>query len=390
MPRSSRIKSAAGSGRHAEEVSYEIHDRHPALGGCDHHRGLHRQPLHRDQARPDAPVAAAVSAADPKAAAKTSRSQGQSRQHVANLPAAGVKAKGISEKAILEKTAAERPTWSRRSKPKRSKADDEARRCAGRDREHSGRAAPHTPAPREKTAVRAAIAGAARDAGRRGRAAARLLPRRRSKPRSCRMTAATPTTSRAPRSSGCAATMMVRRARRKPRVPRSPAHRDARTEAARIETPAGRDRAGPSPAAAADHGLDARAERDRPFDQATRPPYAANAIDDPRRPTPPAEIPVSPPLDLRAEVAEPSVRERTTAVAEDVLSAAKSVFHAVLPSNRLALPRVACYASRIRICRGLLLCMGLFSRFCAESTRRCAPGRFARLRPWDGCAMARP
>ncbi len=63
-----------------------------------------------------------------------------------------------------------------------------------------------------------------------------------------------------------------------------------------------------------------------------RPPYAANAgAADPSRPTPPADIPVSRPLDLRAEVAEPSVRERTTAVAEDMLSTAKSLFHAVLP-----------------------------------------------------------
>jgi hypothetical protein len=67
------------------------------------------------------------------------------------------------------------------------------------------------------------------------------------------------------------------------------------------------------------------------FDHQGRPPYAANASADPRRPTPPAEIPVSRPLDLRADVAEPSVRERTTAVAEDVLSTAKSLFHAVLP-----------------------------------------------------------
>jgi hypothetical protein len=60
-----------------------------------------------------------------------------------------------------------------------------------------------------------------------------------------------------------------------------------------------------------------------------RPPYA-EAVD-PNRPTPPAEIPVSRPLDLRAEVAEPSVRERATAAAEDALSTAKSIFHAVLP-----------------------------------------------------------
>jgi hypothetical protein len=69
-----------------------------------------------------------------------------------------------------------------------------------------------------------------------------------------------------------------------------------------------------------------------PLDQASqaKPPYAANAEIDPRRPTPPADIPITRPLDLRAEVTEPPAREHTS-VAEDVLSAAKSVFHAVLP-----------------------------------------------------------
>ena len=60
-----------------------------------------------------------------------------------------------------------------------------------------------------------------------------------------------------------------------------------------------------------------------------RPPYAEAS--DPNRPTPPAEIPLSRPLDLRADMAEPSVRERATAAAEDALSTAKSLFHAVLP-----------------------------------------------------------
>jgi hypothetical protein len=62
-----------------------------------------------------------------------------------------------------------------------------------------------------------------------------------------------------------------------------------------------------------------------------KPPYGTARIDDPRRPTPPADIPSSsPPVDLRAEAALPPPRERTS-VADDVLSAAKSVFHAVLP-----------------------------------------------------------
>jgi len=65
-----------------------------------------------------------------------------------------------------------------------------------------------------------------------------------------------------------------------------------------------------------------------------RQPYPGSArIDDPSRPVPPADIPqASPPLDLRAEAVEPARREHTT-VAQDMLSAAKSVFHAVLPKN---------------------------------------------------------
>jgi hypothetical protein len=56
------------------------------------------------------------------------------------------------------------------------------------------------------------------------------------------------------------------------------------------------------------------------------PPYTGSVrIDDPLRPTPPADIPTAPPsrpLDLHAD---------GKSVAEDMLSAAKSMFHAVLP-----------------------------------------------------------
>jgi len=63
------------------------------------------------------------------------------------------------------------------------------------------------------------------------------------------------------------------------------------------------------------------------------PPYTASIRnDDPNRPTPPAEIPSPPPLGLRAAANEAaSARDRAKAVAEDMLSAAKSVFHTVLP-----------------------------------------------------------
>jgi hypothetical protein len=63
-----------------------------------------------------------------------------------------------------------------------------------------------------------------------------------------------------------------------------------------------------------------------------KPPYVPVArVDDPRRPTPPADIPAaSRPIDLHAE-ATASMPEQRTTVADDMLSAAKSVFHAVLP-----------------------------------------------------------
>ena len=65
-----------------------------------------------------------------------------------------------------------------------------------------------------------------------------------------------------------------------------------------------------------------------------KPPYPAAArIDDPRRPTPPADIPDSRSRSIcgpRRREPPPKSQEHTK-VAEDMLSAAKSVFHAVLP-----------------------------------------------------------
>jgi hypothetical protein len=71
---------------------------------------------------------------------------------------------------------------------------------------------------------------------------------------------------------------------------------------------------------------------------AENPPYPANMQVDPSRPTPPADIPPPPsrpPLDLRADAADapPAPAHTHTNVAEEMLSAAKSMFHAVLPNN---------------------------------------------------------
>ncbi|CCD99223.1 hypothetical protein [Bradyrhizobium sp. STM 3809] len=62
------------------------------------------------------------------------------------------------------------------------------------------------------------------------------------------------------------------------------------------------------------------------------PPYTGSLQLD-GRPTPPAEIPASQlrPLDLRADRTDPSIKEQMSSVAHDMMSAAKSVFHSVLP-----------------------------------------------------------
>ena len=62
---------------------------------------------------------------------------------------------------------------------------------------------------------------------------------------------------------------------------------------------------------------------------APRAPSVAAGADDPTRPTPPADIP-SRPLELHAEAATAAAQDHGN-VANDMLAAAKSVFHAVLP-----------------------------------------------------------
>jgi hypothetical protein len=253
----------------------------------------------------DAPAAAAVSTADPKKAEASD---------LANIPAAGVKAKGISEKSIIEKTAAEQPSVA--DKPaENASLPLEMRRHQPAPREKAVAKALPTPvqtpapasvqspapaaAPVAPTAVEATVAPEEkRDANDLARAAIERLRG---------------TSEAAPR---------VQEATRIPEAPRAPA------DPPRI-VPAPALQPLPPP-------IMVSTPRSEAFNPVTgsvpmKPPAAPVAqIDDPRRPTPPADIPSSRPIELRAEAAELAPRERTS-VAEDVLSAAKSVFHAVLP-----------------------------------------------------------
>jgi hypothetical protein len=271
--------------------------------------------------KPDAPVAAATSTANPKADAKAETSS-----DVANIPEPGVRAKGISEKAVLDKSAAEKPADKTADKPAETASiPSDTRR--------------HQPAAREKTVAKTVPAPQP--------AAPAVVP-----------VVATPNVVAAPTPPVEAATPAEERrdandlARAAIERLRGITDSSPRTqEAARAaDTPRIPDapRVAPAPPVEASRIVPAPSVRPLPppimvstppgeaLDPAAassqgKPPYAdAARVGDARRPTPPADIPVSPPLDLRAEATEPVAREHRN-VAEDMLSAAKSVFHAVLP-----------------------------------------------------------
>jgi hypothetical protein len=246
-------------------------------------------------ARPaDAPVAAAVSTSDP------AKADPRASESVAAVPEAGVKAKGISERAILEKTATEKPavvdkpadTAGLPAEPRRPALREKAVAKAVQSPAPAPAAAPSAPpveatvAPEEK-----------RDANDLARAAIERLRG---------------TSDASPRVQEVARVPETPRAAETPHVASAPAVQ-------------------PLPPPIMVSAPNTEASNPATGSVPIRPPYGVARIDDPRRPTPPADIPSSsPPVDLRAEAALPPPRERTS-VADDVLSAAKSVFHAVLP-----------------------------------------------------------
>ncbi len=276
----------------------------------------------------DAAVTAAVSAADPKADAG---------------PAVGVKAKGISEKSIMEKTAAEQPTVVEKSQEKteaKAEAKVDAKSADTKSADVKSADTPietasipadprrHPVVPREKVRVilpspvqpaASAVAPVVTTPNPVPPVEATVVPEER-------------------RDANDLARAAIERLRgngeaapRAQEAARAPEANRVATPSAVVSAPALRPLPPPIMVSAPP------ADNYGQGSQQVRPPYAANAgaadprVTDPSRPTPPADIPASRPLDLRAEAAEPSVRERTQAAAEDVLSTAKSLFHAVLP-----------------------------------------------------------
>jgi hypothetical protein len=278
--------------------------------------------------KPDAPVAAVVSTAEPKAEAKTDAKTPEISADVANIPEPGVRAKGVSEKAVLDKaTATMEKSADKPAETASIPPDTRRHQAAAREKTvaktvpapqpsapavvpvvaaPSVAAAPN-PVPPAEAATAATPAEEHRDANDLARAAIERLRGLTDTSPHAQEAARAPDAARVPEAPHVVYAAPVEA----PRVASAPAVRPL-PPPIMVSTPA---REAIDPAAGSSQG---------------KPSYGAERNDDPRRPTPPADIPASQPLDLRAEATEPPPREHRN-VAEDMLSAAKSVFHAVLP-----------------------------------------------------------
>ena len=322
----------------------------------------------------DAP-AATVSATNPKedgkAETKSDAKPAETTAGVSNLPAAGVKARGISEKAMKENTAAERPAVVEKAQDKteaKAETKTEAKADAKPDTKSGDTKSGDTKSADAKSADKSADtrsdmkpAESPADADQRRHAAA---PREKEKirvvlpspiavnPSAASVAVAAPAAPAAPvetavapderRDANDLARAAIERLRangetspraaetaRAPEAPKLVSAPPVTNTPAAVNPPALRPLPPPIMVSGASAGEPFGHTASGQAPSQARPPYAE--ANDPNRPTPPAEIPLSRPLDLRAEMAEPSVRERATAAAEDALSTAKSIFHAVLP-----------------------------------------------------------
>jgi hypothetical protein len=270
----------------------------------------------------DAPVAAAVSSADPKKVdLKVDAKPLETSSDVANIPEAGVRAKGISEKSILksifEKSAVEKPQDKSQDKSGEKSADKPAETASipVDTRRHQ------PPAPREKTAIRTipltapptvqpAVAPVVAAPNTAPAVEAAIIPEEH---RDANDLARAAIERLRGINEGAPRAQDSTRMPDPPRIASAPPVRPLPPPIMVSTSPAG-------------ERLDSMAAPTQ-----MNPSYPAAAqIYDPRRPVPPADIPDARPLDLQAEATQTPVREHKT-VAQDVLSAAKSVFHAVLP-----------------------------------------------------------
>ena len=270
---------------------------------------------HYINAKPPADAAAAVSTADPKkAVAKTDSKPVEKSADLGNIHEPGVRAKGVSEKSLIDKSAAEKASVE--------KATDKA------DRPSETASIPpttpadtrrHQPAPHDKSA----------------KTAPATAPASAAEPVVAAPVTAPPAEATVTPDANDLARAAIERLRGTEPAPRV-------QESARVPEPpkaAEPPHVAAAPAAPPPVSVPVVAV---PSLQPLPPPILVSPppvdnnkpstarTDDPFRPTPPADIPdPHAPLDLRADAAVPPAKRPS--VADDVLSAAKSMFNSVLP-----------------------------------------------------------
>ena len=273
----------------------------------------------------DAPAAAAVSSANPKKVTpkvdfKADSKPPETSSDLANLPEAAGRAKGVSEKAASEKAASEKAASEKAALEKSA-----AEKPADKPAETASIPADtrrHPSGPREKTAAKTVPAPAVVPAA--------------ATPEVATPNAASPVEAAIAPDDHLNANEIARVTLERLRgTNEGPSRTQEATHAP--DTPrlvsttppasAAAVRPLPPPIMVSTPGNDRFDST--PGSSPNPPSAAATPSDDPRRPTPPADIPAAPPLDLRAEAGEPP--RAHTNVAEDMLSSMKSVFHAVLP-----------------------------------------------------------
>ncbi|HEU0146630.1 MAG TPA: hypothetical protein VFR21_07095 [Bradyrhizobium sp.] len=253
---------------------------------------------HYINAKPDTPAAAVAAANAAADSSKLNRGKidgvkadakpAETSAEISNIPSAGIKAKGIAEKSLSDKAAAEKPAEAKSSEGKSS--DGKSTETASLPAE---KARAMTPKPAVRPAETPAAQEERRDAADLARAAIERL--------------------------------RASEGTRSPEVGRATGDQPRIVTAAPQLSPVR-----PLPPAIA---VSTPSVEGAPY-VAGNPPYTGSVQVDGRL-TPPGEIPTPPaarPLDLRADRGgDPSIKDQVSNVAQDMVSAAKSVFHSVLP-----------------------------------------------------------
>jgi hypothetical protein len=271
----------------------------------------------------DHPPAAVVSTTEAGKKSEPKKAQvkpAETSAEVTSAPEPGVKAKGISERAMIENRAAERPA---EVKPVEVRPTDIAKpaETASISAEPKGETKrPQPPTPREKPVAKIAPAQAAAPAP--TTAPATEAASASDEPRDANELALEAIKRLRANGEGAQRVQETARQAEPPRVQESP--RTAVVVPA-VTAPAPVRPLPPPIVVATPSPTDNAAQGPGP----AAPPYTASI--DPNRPTPPADIPPRPPVDLKSEANNAVSHSKN--VAEDMLAAAKSVFHAVLPGT---------------------------------------------------------